>query len=147
LKQQASQPSQYASLPKVEGRKVVLWIDKSSGKLRLLVVSDVAEKNVVRKGDRVFLRKADGNLIEGITKGMFIAGIAYTPMWENPQLLTVYELVSGNKWQRKAELASEAFFWLSRAEEVWKEGATNWDRVDVSPNWNDTRYIQLFCVD
>ena len=137
LKQQVSLPTKYASLPKVDGEKVVLWIDKSNGRLRLLVVSDVPEKNVVRKGDRVFLRKADGSLIEGITKGMFIAGFAYAPMWENPQLLTVYELVSGDKWQRKAELASEAFFWLSRAREVWKEGAINWDDVKVSPIWNE----------
>ena len=137
LKQQASLPSKYASLPKVDGRKEVLWIEKSNGKLRLLVISDVAEKNVVRKGDRVFLRKADGKLIEGITKGMFIAGNAYAPMWENPQLLTILELGSGGKWQRKAELASEAFFWLSRAREVWKEGAMNWDDVKVSPNWNE----------
>lgn len=137
LKQQASKPRQFASLPKVKGKKRVLWIDKSNGKLRLLVVSDVPEKDVVRKDGKVYLRNADGILIEGSSKGAFIGGFSYATMWEHPQLLTVFELVTDDKWQRKAELASEIFFGLSRAEEVWKEGATNWHKVEKSPIWNE----------
>ena len=137
LKQHASQPSQFASLPKVKGEKRVLWNDKSNGKLRLLVVSDVAEKDVVRKDGKIYFRNVDGMLIEGSNKGAFIGGVSYAPMWEHPQLLTIFELVADDKWQRKAELASEIFFGLSRAEEVWKEGATNWHDVEISPNWNE----------
>lgn len=136
LKHQSS-PQIVAGLPKVSGEKRVLWIDKSSGKLRLLVVSDVEVKDIIRKDEKVFLKNVDGDLIEGIDKGMFIGGISYAPMWESPQLLTIFELVSNDKWQRKAELASEVFFGLSRAQEVWKDGATNWDDVEISPNWNE----------
>ena len=137
LKQPASLPSKYATLPKVKGEKKVLWNDRSNGKLRLLVIYDVAANDVVHKEDKIYLRNEDGVLVEGSSKGAFIGGVSYTPMWEHPQLLTVFELVAEDQWQRKAELASEMFFGLSRAEEVWKEGATNWHDVEISPNWNE----------
>jgi hypothetical protein len=135
----ASNPRFFAKLPKVNGLKTVLWNDKSNGKLRLLVISDVAERNVVRKNGKVFLRE-DGRLIEGSNDDIFIAGFNYAPTWESPQLVTIFELVSGEKWQRKAELATESFFGLNRAEQNWKEGATHWHGSKFNPSasiWNE----------
>ena len=136
----ATKPQLFARLPNVNGSKRVLWNDKSKGKLRLLVVNDVAEKDVVHKDGKTYLRNEEGMLIEGNNDEMFIAGFSYAVMWKNPQLVTVFELISDDKWQRKAELATESFFGLAGAEQNWKEGAKHWygNKYDPAASiWNE----------
>lgn len=93
-----AKPAKLGELPSGAGKVSLLWLDRTSARLRVATMAEVGSSNVLRTKNGLRYRLADGTTIDGIAD----------PSWGLPYVVTVFELDRESRsWKRLARRATK----------------------------------------